>query len=70
MPPPYLMTSSNLTTNRECAKALLTVIKYVDAEIARLMTAKAEQEVALRKISSETARHVKAASIDPEHGAR
>ena len=64
------MTSSNLTTNRECAKALLTVIKYVDAEIARLMTAKAEQEVALRKISSETARHVKAASIGPEHGTR
>ena len=64
------MTSSNLTTNRECAKAILTLIKYVDAEIARLMTAKAEQEVALRKISSETARHAKAASIDPEHGAR
>ena len=64
------MTSSNLITNRECAKALLTIIKYVDAEIARLMTAKAEQEAALKKISSETARHVKAASIDPEHGAR
>ncbi len=64
------MTSSNLTTNRECAKALLTIIKYVDAEIARLMTAKAEQEVALRKIRSETARHVNAASIGPEHGTR
>ena len=64
------MTSSNLITNRECAKALLTIIKYVDAEIARLMTAKAEQEVALRKISSEIARHVNAASIGPEHGAR
>ena len=64
------MTSSNLTTNRECAKAILTIIKYVDAEIARLMTAKAEQEVALRKIKSEIARHVNAASIGPEHGAR
>ena len=64
------MTSSNLITNRECAKALLTIIKYVDAEIARLMTAKAEREVALRKISSETSRHVNAASIGPEHGTR
>ena len=64
------MTSSNLTTNRECAKALLTVIKYVDAEIARLMTAKAEQEVALRKIRSESVRHANAASIGLEHGAR
>ena len=62
------MTSSNLTTNRERANALLTVIKYVDAEIARLMTAKAEQEAALKKISSEIARHVNAASIGPEHG--
>ena len=64
------MTSSNLPTNRECAKAILTLIKYVDAEIARLMTAKAEREVAFKKISSEIARHVNAASIGPEHGAR
>ena len=64
------MTSSNITTNRERANATLTMIKRIDLKIARLNAAKAEREVAFKKISSEIARHVNAASIDPEHGAR
>ena len=60
----------NLAANRDRANATLTMIKRIDLKIARLNAAKEEREVAVKKISSEIARHVNAASSGPEHGTR